>query len=135
MNEQEYQKFKDKNRELVSKASAYTNLAYAMVEAADSIMLEANSMLRQVGAEIDKQERQKYNNVCRVGKQFKLWLKDLARVVYKIDVAGDALDTSDKICDIMLLIMDRCGGDMDTLTRLRAMIYNSFKSKYNYYDS
>ncbi len=134
MNSEEYQEFKARNRELVSKASAYTNLAYAMVEAADSIMLEANSMLRQVGAEIDKQERQKYNNVCRAGKQFKLWLKDLARVVYKIDVAGDALDTSDRICDIMLLIMDRCGGDADTLTRLRAMIYNSFKSKYNYYD-
>lgn len=134
MNNKEYQEFKARNKELVSKASAYTNLAYAMVEAADSIMLEANSMLRQVGAEIDRQERQKYNNVCRAGKQFKLWLKDLARVVYKIDVAGDALDTSDRICDIMLLIMDRCGGDEDTLTRLRAMIYNSFKSKYNYYD-
>lgn len=125
---------KAKNKDLMAKACVYTNLAYALVEAADSIMLDIESMLNQLGAGIDKSEKQKYNNVCRVGKQFKVWLKDLAKVVYKLDVADDALEDSDKLYDIMLLIMDRCGGNMNQLAAIRAMIFNSFKSKYGYYD-
>lgn len=133
MNEQELQEIKAKNKELMAKACVYTNLAYALVEAADSIMLDVNSMLKKLGAGVNKSEKQKYNNACRAGKQFKTWLKDLTRIVYKLDIADEALDDSDKLYDILLLIMDRCGGDMDTLTLIKAMIFNSFKSKYNYY--
>ena len=135
MKDQELQEIKAKNKELMAKACVYTNLAYALVEAADSIMVDVESMLKQLGAGVNKSEKQKYNNVCRVGKQFKVWLKDLARIVYKLDVADEALDDSDKLYDIILLIADRCGGDMNTLTLIRAMIFNSFKSKYGYYGS
>lgn len=134
MKEQELQEIKAKNKDLMAKACVYTNLAYALVEAADSIMLDVESMLKQLGAGVSKSEKLKYNNACRVGKQFRVWLKDLARVVYKIDVADEALDDSDKLYDIILLIMDRCGGNMNTLALIRAMIFNSFKSKYGYYD-
>lgn len=134
MNEQELQEIKAKNKELMAKACVYTNLAYALVEVADSIMLDVNSMLKKLDAGVNKSEKQKYNNACRAGKQFKTWLKDLARIVYKLDIADEALDDSDKLYDILLLIMDRCGGDMNTLTLIRAMIFDSFKSKYNYYD-
>ena len=135
MKEQELQEIKAKNKELMAKACVYTNTAYALVEAADSIMMDVESMLKQLGAGVNKSEKQKYNNVCRAGKQFKVWLKDLARIVYKIEAADKALDESDKLYDIILLIADRCGGDMNTLTLIRAMIFNSFKSKYGYYDS
>ena len=134
MKEQELQEIKAKNKDLMEKACAYTNLAYALVEAADSIMLDVESMLKQLGAGINRNEKQKYSNICRAGKQFRVWLKDLARTVYKLDIADEALDDSDKFYDIILLIMDRCGGDMNTLMLIRAMIFNSFKSKYGYYD-
>ena len=42
-----------------------------------------------------------------------------------MDIAGEALDDSDKLYDVIFLIMDRCGGDMNTLTPIRAMIFNS----------
>ena len=135
MKEQELQEIKAKNKELMAKACVYTNTAYALVEAADSIMMDVESMLKQLGAGVNKSEKQKYNNVCRAGKQFKVWLKDLARIVYKIEAADKALDDSDKLYDIILLIVDRCGDNMNTLTLIRAMIFNSFKSKYGYYDS
>ena len=132
MKEHELQEIKAKNKDLMAKACVYTNLAYALVEAADSIMLDVESMLNQLGAGVNKSEKLKYNNACRAGKQFRIWLKDLARVVYKIDAADEALNDSDKLYDIILLMMDRCGGDMNTLTLIRAMIFNSFKSKYVY---
>ena len=134
MNNQELQEIRTKNKELMAKACVYTNLAYALVEAADSIMMDVENMLKKLGAGVNKSEKTKYNNTCRVGKQFKIWLKDLSRIVYKLDVADEALNDSDKLYDIILLIMDRCGGDMNTLTLIRAMIFNGFKSKYGYYD-
>lgn len=134
MNSQELQEIRAKNKELMAKACVYTNLAYALVEAADSIMLDVECMLNKLGAGVDKSEKTKYNNTRRAGKQFKIWLKDLSRIVYKLDAADEALNDSDKLYDIVLLIIDRCGGDMNTLTLIRAMIFNSFKSKYGYYD-
>lgn len=134
MKEQELQEIRAKNKELMAKACVYTNLAYALVEAADSVMLDVESMLRQLGAGINRDEKQKYKNVCRAGKQFKVWLKDLARVVYKLDVADEALNDSDELYDIILLIMDRCGGNMDMLKHIKTVLHDSFKSKYGYYE-
>lgn len=133
MNKIDLQEKKDKNKDLVLKACAYTNLAYALVEAADTLMLDVESMLEKLGAGVNRHEKQKFNNVCRAGKHFKVWLRDLAKIIYDINGADEALDDSDKLYDMLLLIMDRCGGDMNTLMLIRAMIFNSFKSKYGYY--
>lgn len=59
MKEQELQEIKAKNKDLMAKACVYTNLAYALVEAADSIMLDVESTLKQLGAGIDKNEKRK----------------------------------------------------------------------------
>jgi hypothetical protein len=133
MTEKELKDTRAKNEELVAKACVYTNAAYALVEVADSIMLDVNGMLKSVGAELNRGEKAKYKNALKVGKNFKVWLKDLAKIVYEIDNAEHALEDSDMLYDIMLLIIDRCGGEMDTLTKIRAMLFNNFKSKYGYY--
>lgn len=117
----------------MAKACVYTNVAYALVEVADSFMLDVNGMLKNVGAELSRNEKAKYKNVLRAGEYFKVWLKDLAKIVHKIDAAEQALDDADMLYDIMLLIIDRSGGEMDTLTKIRAMLFNNFKSKYGYY--
>lgn len=133
MTDKELKGTRSKNKELMAKACVYTNVAYALVEVADSFMLDVNDMLKNVGAELSRNEKAKYKNVLRAGKNFKVWLKDLAKIVYNIDAAGQALDDADMLYDIMLLIIDRSGGEMDTLTKIRAMLFNNFKSKYGYY--
>lgn len=133
MKEEKIQEIKAKNTELMKKACVYTNIAYALAEVADSLMVDVESMLKELGAGISKDEKFKYKNVCRAGKTFKSWLKDLARIVYNIDNADEALDNADTLYDIILLLMDRCGGNMDVLTQIRATIFNGFKSRYNYY--
>lgn len=133
MTDKELKDTRSKNKELMAKACVYTNMAYALVEVADSFMLDVNNMLKSVGAELSRSEKAKYKNALRIGKNFKVWLKDLAEIVYKIDATEQALDDADMLYDIMLLIIDRCGGEMDTLTKIRAMIFNNFKSKYGYY--
>lgn len=133
MTDKELKDTRSKNKELMAKACVYTNVAYALVEVADSFMLDVNNMLKSVGAELSKSEKAKYKNVLRAGEYFKVWLKDLAKIVYNIDAAGQALDDADMLYDIMLLIIDRSGGEMGALTKIRAMLFNNFKSKYGYY--
>lgn len=122
-----------KDAKIIEKAFVYTSLAYSLAEVADTIMLDVESMLRNTGAGLSRDEKKKYKNVCRAGKTFKLWLSDLARVIYKIKSSNEALENSDALYDIIMLIADRCGGDMNILSTIRAMIFNSFKSRYNYY--
>ena len=133
MTDKELKDARSKNKELMAKACVYTNVAYALVEVADSFMLDVNGMLKNVGAELSRNEKAKYKNTLRAGKNFKVWLKDLAKIVYNIDAIGQALDDADMLYDIMLLIIDRSGGEMGTLTKIRAMLFNNFKSKYGYY--
>lgn len=133
MNTSDLETLKREHKEIIKKACVYTNIAYALVEVADTIMNDVNSTLNEVGAGINKDEMRKLKNIKIEGKRFKFWLADFARLIYKIDVADDALDDADNLYDIILLIMDRCGGRMDILSHIRAMIFNSFKSKYGYY--
>ncbi len=132
--EEDLQELRAKNKDIMAKASVYTNLAYALVEVADSLMMDVNGILNTVGAEVNKYEKRKFHITLTSGKQFKVWLRDLAKLNYKIDNSDEALDNSDALYDLLCLIMDRCGGNMSILSQIRAMIFNSFKSKYNYYD-
>ena len=133
MKSEELQELKNKNAELIKKACVYTNLAYALVEVADSFILDANSILNKLGAEISRDEKVKYKNTCRAGKTFKVWLKDLAKQIYKIDIAEDVLNDTDTLYDTIMLIMDRCGGKMPILDDIKKLIANSFESQYKYY--
>ena len=48
MKSEELQEIKNKNAELMKKACIYTNLAYALVEVADSFIIDANSILNKL---------------------------------------------------------------------------------------
>lgn len=133
MKSEELQELKNKNAELIKKACVYTNLAYALVEVADSFIIDANSILNKLGAEISRDEKVKYKNTCRAGKTFKVWLKDLAKQIYKIDIAEDVLNDTDTLYDTIMLIMDRCGGKMSILDDIKKLVSNSFESQYKYY--
>lgn len=128
-------KLKEENAALIGKACVYTNMAYALIEAADTFMLNANAMLKKVHTSISKEEKQKLGQAIAQGKQFKSRLSSMARVLYKLNIAEEALDDSDELYDLMKLVVDRCGGDMNILQSIKETIYNSFESKYGYYEA
>ena len=123
---------KEENAALIGKACVYTNTAYALIEAADTFMLNANTLLKRVHASVSKEERQKLGQAIAHGKQFKARLASMAKILYKLDIAEEALDDSDELYDLMKLVVDRCGGDMKILQNIKETIQNSFESKYGY---
>lgn len=128
-------KLKEENTALIGKALVYTNTAYALIEAADTFMLNTNTLLKKVHASTSKEEKQKLSQALAQGKQFKTRLAGTAKVLYKLDIAEEALDDSDELYDLMKLVIDRCGGDMNILQSIKETIYNSFESKYGYYEA
>lgn len=126
---------KEENAAIIGKAGVYTNTAYALIEAADTFMLNANTLLKKVHTSISKEEKQKLGQAIVQGKQFKTRLASMAKVLYKLDIAEEALDDSDELYDLMKLVVDRCGGDMKILQNIKETIKNSFESKYGYYET
>lgn len=126
---------KEENAAIIGKACVYTNTAYALIEAADTFMLNANVLLKKVHTSISKEEKQKLGQAIVQGKQFKARLASMAKVLYKLDIAEEALDDSDELYDLMKLVVDRCGGDMKILQSIKETIKNSFESKYGYYET
>lgn len=133
MNTEEIEEVKQKNAELFKKACVYTNLAYALVEAADTFMVDVQSLLRQVSADIDRSEKQKFKDAVTYGKYFNVRIKDLSRKLYSLDTSRfDALSDSDDLYELIRLITDRCGGQMQILHDIRDCIKSRFESKYGY---
>lgn len=122
------------NKELIKKACIFANTTYALIEVADSLMVDVNSMLEKTGVCVNRNEIQKVKNIKRQGRIFRTWLKDFASQIYKIEASEEALNNADALYDLVVLILDRCGGKEEILSLIRAMIFNSFKSQYNYYD-
>lgn len=131
MDSKELNEIKQKNAELFKKACIYTNLAYALVEAADTFMVDVQSLLSQVGYSVDKREKKKYNDAITYGKYFKVRIADISRIIYNLDKV-DALADSDDLYEVIKVIMDRCGGQTDILKKIQNTIEKRFKSRYGY---
>ena len=125
---------KKEHKVLVEKACVYTNLAYALVEAASSLMVDVDYyMLSKIGASVSNEEKNKFNSTRKQGKIFNMRLEDISKKLYGIKIADEALKDADKIYDLMLLVSDRCGGDTAILDKIKKTIENSFESKLGYY--
>lgn len=132
MDNKELTEIKQQNAELFKKACVYTNVAYALVEAADAFMVDVQSLLAQVKCGVDKKEKQKYHDAVTYGRYFKVRITDISKKLYDIDKDTDALADSDDLYEVIKVIMDRCGGQMDILQKIKNTIEKRFKSRYGY---
>lgn len=132
MDDKELKDIKQKNAEIFKKACVYTNVAYALVEVADTFMVDVQSLLSQVKCSIDKREKHKYNDLVTQGRYFKLRITDISKKLYDINEDTDALADSDDLYEVIKVIMDRCGGQIDILQKIRNTVEKRFKSRYGY---
>lgn len=127
------EELREKNFQAVKKACVFTDIAYALAEAADTFMLDTNQILNAVHAQVRQEEKLKLKNVKAQGKLFKAALSDFSRKLYLIDSAEIALGDADELYDLIRLIIDRVGGDYYKFQEIKKLIYDTFESKYGYY--
>lgn len=110
------------------------NLAYQICDVANSFILEAESVLGKRGKSLDKEEKRKWNNMIQQIRRSKACTKSVCHVMYHFEETETAIEEADNLQDLIWLITDRTGDDMDAFTRIRSMIYNSFKPILNVYE-
>lgn len=133
LTKEDIEEIKSKNLRLFYEASILTNLSYSLVDIANSMFMETDTRLRKVGAALQKDEKRKFNNVRKQGQIYNTYLKDLAKAMYKIENADIACSDTDKLYDLLMLILSRTGSSEEAYTKIRAMIFNC-KTMLDIYD-
>lgn len=132
-NEIDVRKLRTEHSETMDKACAFTSMIYLLIESADSLMVDVNSMLENLKVQVSKEEKAKLVQAKNLGKRLSFLISDMAKHVYAIDSSDIALEESDEIYDLIKLIMDRVGGDAEKLIEIKNLIKINFESKYGYY--
>ena len=132
-NEIDVRKLRTEHSETMGKACAFTSMIYLLIESADSLMVDVNSMLKNLKVQVSKEEKVKLVQAINLGKRLSFLISDMAKHVYAIDSSDIALEESDEIYDLVKLIMDRVGGDAEKLIEIKNLIKINFESKYGYY--
>lgn len=123
----------DKEKQ-IAKANLYTNLAYLLADVAYGYAKNIEMYLGEVGMNLKYGEKKRFAELKSKATQLRQATQKLNSKIYEIAEVEAACNSADYLADLILLIVDRCGQDETTMNQIRAMIFNSFKSKLNIYE-
>ena len=123
----------DKEKQ-IAKANLYTNLAYLLADIAFGYAKNIEMYLGEVGMDLKYGEKKRFAELKSKATQLRQSCQKLNSKIYEIAEVEAACNSADYLADLILLIVDRCGQDETTMNQIRAMIFNSFKSKLNIYE-
>lgn len=109
-----------------------TSLTYCMMDVLHTMLMDCEKYMKVCGKGLCREEKRKWNEFIRAQQRLKFCAKQITHVCYKDlpeNVAESYASDSDFICDLIYLVIDKCGEDEDTMTKVRSLIFNSFKSK------
>ena len=123
----------DKTKQ-IAKANLYTNLAYLLADVAYGYAKNIEMYLGEVGMNLKYGEKKRFAELKSKATQLRQATQKLNCKIYEIAEVEAACNSADYLADLILLIVDRCGQDENVMQQIRAMIFNSFKSKLNIYE-
>lgn len=109
-----------------------TSLTYCMMDVLHTMLMDCERYMKRCDKGLHHEEKKKWNEFFRAQQRLKFCAKQITSVCYKElpkETSDQFASDSDYFCDLIYLILDRCGEDRDTMTKLRALIFNSFKSR------
>ena len=123
----------DKEKQ-IAKANLYTNLAYLLADIAFGYAKNIEMYLGEVGMDLKYGEKKRFAELKSKATQLRQSCQKLNSKIYEIAEVEAACNSADYLADLILLVVDRCGTDENVMQQIRAMIFNSFKSKLNIYE-
>ena len=109
-----------------------TSLTYCMMDVLHTMLMDCEKYMKVCGRGMHHEEKKKWNEFFRAQQRVKFCAKQITHVCYKelpTETSTQFASDSDFLCDLLYLVIDRCGEDPEIMTKLRALIYNSFKTK------
>ena len=105
----------------LTKALIYTNTAYLLADVANSLMVDVEAILTSQAKEVKYGELKQFKTMLSDAKSLRERTRKVTKPLYEIKDYS-ALDDSDWLLDIILLIVDRVGDNDDKAVRLRELI-------------
>lgn len=117
MTEQEKEK-------LIEQANIATNCAYLLIEAANSFLVDLESMLSKIEMGTVYGERKRFKSMLNEAEKLRKMTKKVASPLSDIDCAEIALGDADYLYDYIKLLVDRVGDSDDKKVKVRALLFN-----------
>jgi hypothetical protein len=109
---------------LIEQANIATNSAYLLIEAANSFLVDLESMLSKIEMGTLYGERKRFKSMLNEAKKMREMTRKAASPLGEIDCAEIALGDADYLYDYMKLLVDRVGDSDDKKVKVRALLFN-----------
>lgn len=111
-----------------------TNIAFMMGDVTDTLLVLCQSRVEKFGYDLKREAKRRWNMFVESLKRTRLLAKVFSEYMYEIERVDDACDDSDYISEMVVLLCDRVGDNLEKRKELRNMLL-SMPSEIGVYDT
>lgn len=121
-------------KEVPSDVRILTNIAFMMGDVTDTLLVLCQSRVEKFGYDLRREAKRRWNMFVESLKRTRLLAKVFSEYMYEIERVDDACDDSDYISEMVVLLCDRVGDNLEKRKELRDMLL-SMPSEIGVYDT
>lgn len=121
-------------KEVPADVRILTNIAFMMGDVTDTLLVLCQSRVEKFGYDLRREAKRRWNMFVESLKRTRLLAKVFSEYMYEIERVDDACDDSDYISEMVVLLCDRVGDNLEKRKELRNMLL-SMPSEIGVYDT
>ena len=121
-------------KEVPADVRILTNIAFMMGDVTDTLLVLCQSRVEKFGFDLKRESKRRWNMFVESLKRTRLLAKVFSEYMYEIERVDDACDDSDYISEMVVLLCDRVGDNLEKRKELRNMLL-SMPSEIGVYDT
>lgn len=121
-------------KEVPADVRILTNIAFMMGDVTDTLLVLCQSRVEKFGYDLKREAKRRWNMFVESLKRTRLLAKVFSEYMYEIERVDDACDDSDYISEMVVLLCDRVGDNLEKRKELRDMLL-SMPSEIGVYDT
>lgn len=121
-------------KEVPADVRILTNIAFMMGDVTDTLLVLCQSRVEKFGYDLKREAKRRWGMFVESLKRTRLLAKVFSEYMYEIELVDDACDDSDYISEMVVLLCDRVGDNLEKRKELRNMLL-SMPSEIGVYDT
>ena len=121
-------------KEVPSDVRILTNIAFMMGDVTDTLLVLCQSRVEKFGYDLKREAKRRWGMFVESLQRTRLLAKVFSEYMYEIERVDDACDDSDYISEMVVLLCDRVGDNLEKRKELRNML-RSMPSEIGVYDT
>lgn len=121
-------------KEVPADVRILTNIAFMMGDVTDTLLVLCQSRVEKFGYDLKREAKRRWGMFVESLKRTRLLAKVFSEYMYEIERVDDACDDSDYISEMVVLLCDRVGDNLEKRKELRNMLL-SMPSEIGVYDT